>query len=116
LIRRPGDLPEGGDERLKNMQQVVPKPHSLPVQLRISANYISEPDDPSIRNHFDQAYQEDSLPSKISEAVRTQDSLKEITIAECTEQDGQVWYRGKRCVPEADQLRLRLIQEHPDTA
>jgi hypothetical protein len=28
----------------------------------------------------------------------------------------QVWHRGKRYVPEKDQLRLRLIQEHHDTA
>jgi hypothetical protein len=27
-----------------------------------------------------------------------------------------VWYRGKRDVPEGDQLQLRLIQEHHDTA
>jgi hypothetical protein len=28
LTRRPGDLPEGGDERLKNMEQVILKPHN----------------------------------------------------------------------------------------
>jgi hypothetical protein len=30
LTRRPGDLPKGGDERLKNMEQVVLKPQNLP--------------------------------------------------------------------------------------
>jgi len=29
LTRRPGDLPEGGDERLENMEQVVLKPHNV---------------------------------------------------------------------------------------
>jgi hypothetical protein len=38
LMRRPGDLPEGGDERLKTMEQVVLKPENLPEQLRILAN------------------------------------------------------------------------------
>jgi hypothetical protein len=42
LTRRPGDLPEGGDERLKNMEQVVLKPHNLPEQLRISANDVPD--------------------------------------------------------------------------
>jgi hypothetical protein len=35
LPRRPEDLPEWGDERLKNMEQVVLKPHNLPEQLDI---------------------------------------------------------------------------------
>jgi hypothetical protein len=30
LTRRLGDLPEGGDKRLKNMEQVVLKPDNLP--------------------------------------------------------------------------------------
>lgn len=33
-------------------------------------------------------------------------------MAQCTEQDGQVLYQRKWYVPEGDQLRLRLIQEH----
>lgn len=42
--------------------------------------------------------------------------MKEITVAGWTEQNEQVLYRGKRYVPEGDQLRLQLIQEHQDTA
>jgi len=38
LTRRPGDLPEGGDERLKNMAQVVLKPQNLPKELRLLAD------------------------------------------------------------------------------
>jgi len=106
LTRRPGDLPDGGDERLKNMEQVVLKPHNLSEQLRISANDIFDREVPSISDLFIQAYKDDSLPNKALEAIRQGASLKEITIAECTEQEGQVWYRGRRYVPEGDQLRL----------
>jgi len=67
----------------------------LPVQKR-----------PSISDLFNRAYEEDPLPNKILKAVKECDSLKYITVAECTEQDGQVWYRGKGYVPEGDQLRL----------
>jgi hypothetical protein len=42
--------------------------------------------------------------------------LKEITVGECTEQDGQVGYRETQYVPEGDQSWLRLILEHHDTA
>jgi hypothetical protein len=38
LTSRPGDPPEGGDERLKTMEQVVLKPENLPEQLRILAS------------------------------------------------------------------------------
>jgi hypothetical protein len=70
---------------------------------------------PPISDLFAQAYMDDPLPNKILKEIRQGDCLKEITVAECSEKDGQVWYRGKRYVPEGDQLRLRLIQEHHDT-
>jgi len=116
LTRRPGHLPEGGDERLKNMEQVVLKPYNLPEQLRTSANDMPEQDVPSITDLFTQAYMDDPLPKKILEAIRQGGSLRDITVAECIEKVGQIWYRGRRYVPEGDQLRLRLIQENHDTA
>jgi hypothetical protein len=116
LTRRPGALPEGGDERLKNMEQVVLKPHNLPEQLRISANEMPGQEVPLISDLFAQAYMDDPLPKKILEAIRQGGSLKDITAAECTEQEGKVLYRGKCYVPEGDQLQLRLTQQHHDTA
>jgi len=98
------------------MEQVVLKPHNLPEQLRISANDIPDREVPSISDLFIQAYKDDPLPNKVLEAIRKGASLKEITIAEFTEQEGQVWYCGTRYVPDGEQLRLRLIQEHHDTA
>jgi hypothetical protein len=115
LTRRPGDLPEGGDERLQSMEQVVLKSYNLPEQLRISANDIYDREVPSISDLFTQAYNNDPLPNKILKAIRQGGSLQYITVAECTQQEGRVWYRGKRYVPEGNQLRLRLIQEHHDT-
>ena len=97
------------------MEQVVLKPHNLPKQLRISANDIPAQEYPSIGDLFKQAYQVDPLPDKILKVIRANGSLREIAIAECSERDGQVWYRGRRYVPEEEQLRLRLIQEHHDT-
>jgi hypothetical protein len=85
LTRRPGDLPEGWDERLKNMEQDVLKPHNLPEQLRISANDMLECQVPRISDLFTQAYRDDLLPNKILEAIRQGAGLKDITVAECTE-------------------------------
>jgi hypothetical protein len=46
---------------------------------------------PLISALFAQAYMDYPLPSKILEAIRQGDSLKGITVADCTEQDGEVW-------------------------
>jgi hypothetical protein len=54
LRRRPGHLPEGGDERLKNMKQVVLKLHNLPEQLRILADEIPKRESPLIADLFAQ--------------------------------------------------------------
>jgi len=116
LTRRLGDPPEGGNERLKNMEQVVLEPHNHWEQLRISANDMPAQEVPLISDLFAQAYMDDPLPNRILEGIRQGGSLKDITIAECTEQEGQVWNQGKRYVPENNQLRLRLIQEHHETA
>ena len=115
-MRRPGDLPEGGDERMKNMEQVVLKPHHLPEQLYILANDLPVQEQPLLFDLFNQAYQVDPLPEKILKAIREGGSLNEMTVAECVEEDGQVLYREKHYVPEGNELRLRLIQEHHDTA
>jgi hypothetical protein len=106
LTRRLGDLPEGGDERLKNLEQVVLKPHNLPEQLRISAGEVPVQEPPSISDLFAQAYMNDPLPSKIRKAIEQGDSLKENTVAEYTEENGQVLYGGKYYGPEGEELRL----------
>jgi hypothetical protein len=115
LTQMPGDLTEGRDERLNNMEQVVLKQHNLLEQLRISANETFGQETLSISDLFAHASMDDPLPNKLFEAIRQADSLTDSTVAECTEQAGQVCFRGKRYVPEGDQLRLRLIHEHHDT-
>ena len=69
-----------------------------------------------ILNVNSQAYQDDPLPNRILMAIREGNSLKDITVAECTEPDGYVEYRGKRYVRDNAPLKLRLIEEHHDTA
>jgi hypothetical protein len=113
LTRRPGDLPEGGDERLKTMEQVVLKPENLPEQLRILANDLKEAC--SIQEQLGKAMREDDFAQKIFKAVREGTSMKEITVAECSEQNGELFCRGKQYVPENPELQLRLIKEHHDT-
>ena len=115
LTRRPGDLPEGGDKRLKNMEQAVLKPQNIPEQLHLLADSPPMLGHPSLSDILIQAYQVDPLTDRILSAIQSNGSLKETTVAECTELEGRVLYRGKCYVPEDDQLQLCLIHEHYNT-
>jgi hypothetical protein len=78
------------------------KLNNLPEQLRISANDMSRQEVPWISDLFVPACVDDTLVNEILKAIRQRDSLKDITVAECTEQEGQEWYRRKHYVPEGD--------------
>jgi len=114
--RRPGDLPEGGDESSKSMEQVVVKPQNLSEHLHLLADSLPTQGHPSISDLIAEACETNPLPGEILEAIPTNGSSKGITIAECTEQEGRIQYQGKYDVPENDRLWVRLIQEHHDTA
>jgi len=108
-MRRPGDLPEGGDKRLNNMEQVVLKPQNLPKQLRLLADSLPAQGHPSIFHLMTEAYEADLLPGKILEAIRTKSGLHEITIVKCIEDAGRIRYTGNLYVPDRAELRQCII-------
>jgi len=112
LTRRPGDLPEGGDERLKSMEQVVLKPQNLPEQLRILANDRIRVH--SVQEQLREASERDGFVGRVLDAIRQGTSMREITVAECSEKEGQLYFRERKYVPEDPELQLRLIREHHD--
>jgi len=116
LTRRPGDLPEGGDERLNNMEQVVLKPQNVPEQLHLLEDSPPTQGHPSIPDLIIKAYETDPQPGRILEAIRTKCGIQEITIADCIQNGGRIRYGGNPYVPDSDELHLRIIQEHHDTA
>ena len=95
---------------------MVLKPQNLPEQLRLLADSPPAQGCPCISDRITKAYETDPLPGKILEAIRAQNGLQEITIAECVEDGGRIGYRGSLYVPDSDELRLRILQEHHDTA
>jgi len=116
LTRRLGDHPEGGDERLDNLEQMVLKLQNLPEQLRLLADSPPAQGHPSISNLMTEAYETYPLPGKVLEAIRTKSGLQEVTTAECIKNGGRIRYRGNLYVPDSDELHLRIIPEHHDTA
>jgi hypothetical protein len=116
LIRSLGDLPEGRDARLNNMKRVILKLQNIREQLCLFGDSPPVQGHPLISDLFDRAYEDDLLPGKILEAIPTNGSLKECTVAEYMKQGGQIWYQGMECVPKFDLVWLRLLQDHDNTA
>jgi hypothetical protein len=72
LIRSPGNLPDGGDERLKSMEQMVLKPENLPKQLHILPTEMGEH---MIQQQLEEALRKDQLAMNILEALRRGESV-----------------------------------------
>jgi hypothetical protein len=85
LTRRLGDLPEGGDERLKNMELVVFKTPNIVIQLSLMAEGPLVHDPSAISALFNQAFVTDPLRGRILEAIQMNSSLKHFWVQEGTE-------------------------------
>jgi len=98
------------------MEQAVLKPQNLPEQSHLFAASQHAEGGPSISDLMGYAYQTNPLPGKILDAIRTNSGLQEIAVAECTEENGRLRYRGSLYVLDSDELRKYIVQEHHDTA
>jgi hypothetical protein len=95
------------------MEQVVLKPANLPEQLRLLARDLRN--ECSVQEQLEEALKRDGLVERILDAVRQGISMREITVAECSQEKGQLYYRGQRYIPESPELQLHLIREHHST-
>ena len=95
---------------------MVLKPQNLLERLCLLSDSPPAQGHPSIPDLMMKAYEPDPLPRTTLEALQMNSGLWEITIAECIEEEGRVRYRGNIYLPTADELCLRGIQDHHDTA
>jgi hypothetical protein len=122
LTRRSRDLPKEGDNNdartTKNLSTVI-KPHQLVPTidaLHLLANGNDAPAAVNLNRLLNDAYEADSLPNDILRMLR--DGVRHsrrITLTECEDRDGRLWYRNRLYVPEYWPLRLHLRQQHHDT-
>lgn len=71
-----------------------------------------EPEDVPLATLWEEAYKRDTFEEEILELLRINArKSSKITLAECEEREGRLYWRERRYVPESDLLRLRLIQE-----
>ena len=69
----------------------------------------------SVQEQLREASEQDCSVKRILDAIRQGTSMRDITVAECSEREGQLYYRERRYVPEDPELQLRLIKEYHDT-
>ena len=143
LTRRSGDLPKEGDQRLDQQAQLVLKPEMLEKEVleeHIQSTDSTEStgsteftgqnqeDFPVLRQYgkvqevlplddlFTKGYQEDKNIGTILSCLRTGKSQsKLISLAECSELDGKLYYQGKRYVPDHEPLKIELLKRYHDS-
>ncbi|KAH0609145.1 uncharacterized protein H6S33_001373 [Morchella sextelata] len=120
LTRRSGDLPGEGDERQLHQSQVVLKKENLDAKLSLLAGSFSNEHaekNASLHGVFDEGYSADPFPEKILDMRnKGERQSKDISLAECTEVEGRLLYRGSIYVPNYDPLKLRILQLYHDAA
>jgi hypothetical protein len=90
------------------MELVVLKPENLPEQLRILANDVQNKR--SVQEQFEEASKRDTLVGRILNPVRHGTSMKEITVAECSETNRRLYSQGREYVPDDIELQVRPIK------
>ena len=119
LTRRSGDLPEEGDENFQNRSSVLKPenldpgmaPESQPQLSLLADNPPSDGRDP-LQDLFVRAYETDKTPGRILQALRRGEKRHpEITLAECDDRGGLLYYRDRLYVPALDDLRLHIMKK-----
>jgi transposase InsO family protein len=111
LTRRSEDLPKGGDERLRNMEQLVIKPFNL-SSLLLYADNLPVPD---LENLWTTAYEEDPFPNAVLESLNQHArSHPKVSLADCSRRGDRLLFRDRLWVPNYDPLRLEILRTHHD--
>ncbi|KAH0610717.1 uncharacterized protein H6S33_011144 [Morchella sextelata] len=120
LTRRSGDLPGEGNERQLHQSQVVLKKENLEAKLSLLAgSFSNEPAEKnaSLNTLFDERYNADPSPQKILDMRnKGERQSKDISLAECTEFEGRLLYRGSIYVLDYDTLKPRILQHYHGAA
>jgi hypothetical protein len=74
-----------------------------------------EPEGPSLEDLFQQGYEEDPLPNETLARLRTgQRHSPDISLGDCEDREGWLYYRRRRYVPNYEPLQLRLLETYHD--
>ena len=118
LTRRSEDFPDINDERIKHQSQIVLKKENLAPQLQLSSVNILKDKFPSnklLENLFSRGYERDPIPLQLLDLLtKGERHSNQISLAECTEINGRLTYRGVLYVPNYDPLKLYILKNYHD--
>jgi hypothetical protein len=123
LTRRSQDLPaDVDDERIAQRKQVLLPPNMFEdspstmydeALVRLSPLELS---DRSTQQIIDDEYDKDAFIKEVLELVRAgARRSKKITLSECEERDGRLYYQDRLVVPDHDELKLKILQHVHDS-
>ena len=111
LTRRSEDLPREGDDRLQHQSQVVLKTHNLDPVLRLQTMRLPE----DLETLLTQGYDTDDVVRSILTALRSDsDRHPAVTLAECTEREGRLYYQDRLYIPDSPNLKAALLRRCHD--
>ncbi|KAI0996733.1 hypothetical protein K3495_g11451 [Podosphaera aphanis] len=116
LTRRPEDLPDADDERRLHQSQVILKKENLEPRLQLSSTSMSRhsvANDGLLGTLFRDGYIKDPLPLELLNLLRQGvRRSSHVSLAECSELDGKLIYRGTLYVPNYDPLKLQILKNY----
>ena len=131
LTRRSMDLPKEGDLRLDQQKQLVLKPAMLEEGILKESLQSTDQERSTgpkeslvqdleeilpLNDLFTKGYQEDKNIGTILNCLRTgKPQSKLISLAECSELNGKLYYQEKRYVPDYEPLKIELLRRYHDS-
>ena len=94
----------------------LPGPEQNPEPLIRSPERVKPLLPPQIQELFDEGYRVDPTPGLVLEALREKkDRYPSITLAECSDHGGYLYYRDRLYVPDYEELRAELARVYHDS-
>lgn len=114
LTRRSEDMPDEKDARRLHQSQTILKKENLEcIKLSASSFRDKSAKFSSLEKLFKEGYQNDKFPHKILSLIKNKaQHSNEISLAECTELEGKLYYREKIFVPNYDPLKIKILTLH----
>ena len=92
------------------------KPQLESHELRLLADIPPGNRRDPLRTLFERAYQTDKTPTSILQALEQGDKRRtEITLADCENRGGILFYHNRFFVPRHDEYQLHFMQSHHDS-
>ncbi len=120
LTRRSGDLPRAGDLRLEHQKQVLLKPRNLELAVNelgenVVVNESEEDEEPPLQELIKEGHTHDDFAMEILDALsKGLRHSKKITLGDCEEREGLLYYQNRLYVPDYKETRTRVCELHHD--